>query len=127
MIRLSGNHVDSQRTLFPSFRSASKQVQTSSEVQVARDPTIIEHHFLARHSVIKRSNEFQVSTDPVRNPYWKQQDSIICRIGGAYEGDGILSSPVGSAGIPSFYRRCAKYKHTRRENLDMGWIGMGGA
>ena len=81
MIRLSGNHVDSQRTLFPSFRSASKQVQTSSEVQVARDPTIVEHHFLARRSVIKRSNEFQVSTDPVRNPYWKQQDLVICRIG----------------------------------------------
>ena len=86
MIRLSGNHVDSQRTLFPSFRSASKQVQTSSEVQVAQDPTIVEHHFFARRSVIiKRSNHFQVSMDPVRNLYWKQQDLIICRIGGTYE------------------------------------------
>ena len=69
-----------------SFILCDQQVQTSSEVQAARDPTIIEHHFLARRSVIiKRSNHFQVSMDPVRNLYWKQQDLIIWRIGGTYE------------------------------------------
>ena len=107
-----------------SFFLCDQQVQTSSEVQAARDPTIIEHHFLARRSVIKRSNQFQVSMDPFRNLCWKQQDPIIWRIGGTYEGDGIRSSLVGSAGIYSYYQRWRKYKHARREHLDMGWIGM---
>ena len=107
-----------------SFFLCDQQVQTSSEVQVAQDPTILEHHFLARRSVVKRSKQFQVSMDLVRNLYWKQQDLIIWRIGGTCEGDGIISSPVGSAGIPSFYRRWRKYKHSRWEHLDMGWIGM---
>jgi hypothetical protein len=68
-----------------SFFLCDQQVQTSSEVQVAQDTTILEHHFLARRSVVKRSNQFQVSMDLVRNLYWKQQDLIIERIGGTYE------------------------------------------